>query len=43
MLGIPLFVTEDANHSLETGDVMVDLDTLRNVMVQVDSYIREKK
>ena len=42
-LGLPLFITEDANHSLETGDVMVDLDNLRNVMAQVDSYITEKK
>ena len=42
-LGLPLFITEDANHSLETGDVMVDLDNLRNVMAQVDSYIIEMK
>ena len=31
-LGIPLYLTEGANHSLETGDVGKDIETLASVM-----------
>ncbi len=37
--GIPLYVTQDANHSLETGDVARDLRNLEAVMRQVRAYI----
>ncbi len=37
-LGIPLYITEKANHSLETGDVDADIENLRNVMRIVGEY-----
>lgn len=37
-LGIPLYETEDANHSLETGDVDRDIAELRRVMEIVKAY-----
>ena len=39
--GIPLHLTDDANHSLETGDVMTDLDTLTGVMRAVKRFLRK--
>lgn len=39
--GLPLTVVENGNHSLETGDPMGDLDTLRSVMEKTGAYIRE--
>lgn len=39
--GMPLFVTECANHSMETGDVLRDLDILRAIMGETNRYIRE--
>ena len=36
--GIPLYETEGANHSLETGDVDRDIAELRNVMRIVKAY-----
>ena len=36
--GFPLFVTENANHSLETGDVDEDIRNLRRVMRKVREY-----
>ena len=37
-LGIPLYETEGANHSLETGDVDFDIKNLRKVMKTVRAY-----
>lgn len=36
---IPLFLTADANHSLEAGDVLKDLEGIRSVMRQVEEFI----
>lgn len=38
-LRIPLYLTENANHSLETGDLMTDLDTLKKVMLKSEEFI----
>ena len=38
-MAIPLFVTENANHSLETGDVDLDIKNMRKTMKTVKSYI----
>ena len=37
--GIPLYLTEGANHSLETGDVLRDIATLARTMETIDSFI----
>ena len=37
-LGIPLYETEGANHSLETGDVDFDIKNLRKVMKTVRAH-----
>lgn len=37
---IPLYMTEDANHSLETGDVLLDLQNLYKIMRQTDQFLR---
>ena len=37
--GFPLHVIEDANHSLETGDVMTDLENLREIMAVTEMYV----
>lgn len=39
---IPLHITEGANHSLETGDVMEDLKNLKKVMRTTLNYIQKK-
>ncbi len=38
-LGMPLYVYEGGNHSLETGDVDADLETLRDVMRHTREYL----
>ena len=38
-LSLPLFLIPDANHSLETGDVLRDLDNLKRVMEHCASYL----
>ena len=38
---IPLFLTEGANHSLETGDVPDDVRTLEKTLARIDSFIKE--
>lgn len=40
--GFPLYVTEDADHALETGDVMKDLENLRKIMRTTEEYIRNE-
>ena len=37
---IPLFITEHANHSLETGNIETDLHTMLDVMRTINQYIR---
>ena len=39
--GIPLCLTEGANHSLETGDALGDVRALEAVLARVDAFIRE--
>ena len=38
--GIPLALTEGANHSLETGDVLRDLRTLETTMASIGVFLR---
>lgn len=38
---LPLFLTEGANHSMETGDTLHDLDILHGIMKETEKYIRE--
>ncbi len=35
-----LFLTEGANHSMETGNVLKDLTILQNIMIQTEKYIK---
>lgn len=37
---LPLTVYSGANHSFETGDVLHDLDTLKDAMARTENYIR---
>ena len=39
--GIPLFLTEGANHSLETGDALRDVRTLAETMERIDAFLKE--
>ena len=41
--GIPLYLTEGANHSLETGNVRLDVDVLRDTIQKIESFIRKIK
>lgn len=38
---LPLYITEGANHSLETGDVLTDLKNMRIIMEQSREYIEK--
>ncbi len=38
---LPLYITEGANHSLETGEVGRDLENLKIIMEQSEEYIRK--
>ena len=38
-LNIPLYITDHANHSLETGDVMTDIRNLSHVMEAITKFI----
>ena len=40
-MGIPLHLTEGANHSLETGDIDRDIKELRKIMKKVREFITE--
>ena len=40
---IPIYVYEDANHSLETGQVIKDLDILKDVMIKTNNYLSVEK
>lgn len=37
--GLPLYLTENANHSMETGDVLHDIEILRKIMQKTEEYI----
>ena len=37
--GVPMHVYENANHSLETGDVLKDIDILKDVMEKTERFI----
>ena len=39
--GLPLYLTEQANHSMETGGVFRDLEILETIMKETDKYIKE--
>ena len=39
--GIPCTVIPDANHSLETGEPMRDLERLREIMIQTEQFLKE--
>ncbi len=41
-MGIPLYETENANHSLETGDVDYDLEMMRKTMKIVKAYAEKE-
>ena len=41
--GIPLYETEGANHSLETGDVEKDIKEIRKVMIIVRDFVGDRK
>ena len=40
---IPLYITENANHSLETGEILTDIMNLGNVMRIVKDYVEEEQ
>lgn len=40
--GFPLYVTEGADHSMETGDISKDLENLRQIMGIVEAYVKEQ-
>ena len=40
--GIPLFLTDGANHSLETGNVEKDLETLQETIKKVKKFVKKK-
>ena len=37
---VPLYRTENANHSLETGDVLSDIRNLQAVMARAEAFMR---
>ncbi len=40
---IPLYITENANHSLETGDVPLDIRNLQAVMARAEAFMRREE
>lgn len=40
-LGLPLYITENGNHSLETGDALKDLENLCRIMKISGEYIKK--
>ena len=36
---LPLYITEDGNHSLETGDVLKDIQNLREIMEKTTEFL----
>jgi len=42
-LNLPLFITKDSNHSLETGNLVTDIENLGKIMGRIDAYIQNSK
>ncbi|MBQ1326894.1 MAG: hypothetical protein IIY49_02520 [Eubacterium sp.] len=42
-LNLPLFITKDSNHSLETGNLVTDIENLGKIMGRIDAYINTPK
>ena len=42
-LNLPLFITKDSNHSLETGNLVTDIENLGKIMGRIDAYIQNPK
>lgn len=40
-LGVPLHLTENADHSMETGDVLRDITILHTILEQTDRWMRQ--
>lgn len=40
--GLPLYLTENANHSMETGDVETDLAIMQDIMKKTATYMDER-
>lgn len=38
-LHLPLYITEGANHSMETGDALKDLQIMQDIMVHCNDYL----
>lgn len=38
-IGIPLYLTENANHSMETGDVLRDITVLHTILQQTAEWM----
>ena len=41
-LGVPLHLTENADHSMETGDVLRDITILHTILEQTDCWMRQR-
>ena len=41
--GVPLYLTKDANHSLECGKAIKDIKTIRKVMRTVKEFLRRRE
>lgn len=39
-LGLPLYLTEGADHSMETGHTMEDISNLQKIMQQTEAYMK---
>lgn len=42
-IGQTLYITENANHSLETGDVLYDMKNMVSLMERVEEFLQKKK
>lgn len=42
-MGVPLYETVNANHSLETGDVDYDIENMRKTMRIVRTYVEKEE
>lgn len=42
-IGQPLYITDDGNHSLETGKVLNDINNLKIIMRQTEDFIKSRR
>lgn len=42
-LGLPLYITEGTNHSMETGDALKDLQIMQDIMEHCNDYLSGQK